>query len=83
VQGNNKMFDYQRFDQDFENSRRLVNFMIKAAIAFIAVVFCCIVAFWIIVSSYAINTSMQIEKTGLKSVVESIWCGENKQCLGK
>jgi hypothetical protein len=52
---------------------------LKAAILFAIVVLCAILAVTIMVFVFAVKVNNAIEKDGVKSVVENVWCGSNKQ----
>jgi len=65
------------FDKSFNRTR-------NAILCFIAIVFICIISLWIIAGAVIIKSSDQIEQHGLKSIVESVWCGkDNVSCMSK
>jgi competence protein ComGC len=64
-----------------DDDEKLLRTAVKAFIMFAFVVLFAIMSVWIIVFAFAVKTSETIEKDGLKAVVESVWCGKNKQCL--
>lgn len=65
------------FEKSFNRTR-------NAIIAFIVVVLVCIIASWVIMGVVLVKSTDQIEQHGLKSIVESVWCGKNNtSCIGK
>jgi len=44
-------------------------------------VFCLVVGAWIFAGYIAVESVDAISQNGLKSVIENIWCGPEKNCL--
>lgn len=62
------------FDRDFRWMRRIV-------FTFIAIVFLAIIGYWIVVGVILTKAASEIEDKGLKTVIETIWCGKQaKDC---
>lgn len=72
-----------KFDDDFAKDERTFRFMFKAFWWFFGVVTLCIVAAIIMVCVTVVNVSANVEKDGLRAVIERVWCGSGVSCLTK
>ena len=68
-------------DTEFAKANKRFNLIFRIAIGSIAVVFIVTVAFWVLVGTVAVKSADEVEKVGLKAVVERIWCGPDNKCL--
>lgn len=55
--------------------------MFKVVSGVIAFMFVVIIAFWIFIGFATMKTVGKVEEVGLKSMIETIWCGKAKDCL--
>ena len=63
------------FDREFERMQKRGNWLFTIVPIFIGVVFCMIVAWYVFIGYVAVKTVDQVDKHGLKSVVERVWEG--------
>ena len=69
--------DHNKFQRRFNRQTNLFDIMFGVITAFIAVVFICIIAFYVMTGIFVYKAADQVQQHGIKSVAESIWCGKN------
>lgn len=68
------------FNTRFQQSQRRFDIMFRVVSTLIAVVFVCIVLFWIGMGVLAVKTVDSVGENGVRGVVEQLWCGKNQDC---
>lgn len=58
----------------FEKRSRFIRTMI-------CMVFCLVIACWVLIGIVAVKGAALIGEHGVKAVAERVWCGKNNSCL--
>ena len=70
-----------RMRSEFNDRSRSFNLLFRLVVGFILIAWVAIFAYWIVVGVILVKTADAVNEKGLKTVIETIWCGkEAKDC---